>query len=343
MHILIVKTGALGDVVRTSYFARALKSKYGPTLKLSWLTAPEAEPLLRYNPYIDTVHASFESCSAEHYDRVYSLDDDHAVLADVSRLSTEAITGAYLERGYPMYTEDTSVWFDMGLLSRYGKERADELKKRNQRGHAEIFAEIFGVSEVAPCFYNDPQLEAWARFTYGGDYFTIALNPYAGKRWPSKALPENELHTLIGMLLDWHPADGRPVRVILLGARDDRLRNEALVHTFATERLQAPNTDDSVLRLAAVIGVSDILISSDSLGLHLGIAQRVPFVAFFAPTSAAEIDSFGLGVKVCSSSIDYCSYRADVDNSTITAERIFAAMNAFVAKQGDCRRGLVTT
>ncbi len=331
MHILIVKTGALGDVVRTSYFARALKNKYGNILKLSWLTAPDAEPLLRYNLYIDEIHTSFDECRQQQYDRIYSLDDDYSVLEGVSQLNAAAITGAYLDNGLPTYTEDARAWFDMGLLSRYGKPRADELKKQNKRGHAEIFSEIFGVPSVEPYFENDPHLVEWARKTYGDGSFLIALNPYAGGRWPSKALQETELRKLIRFLLDWQPPHHRPTRILLLGAGHERRRNEALAQEFSSDQVEVPNTDDSVLRLAAVIGTADVLISSDSLPLHLGIAQRIPFVAFFAPTSAAEIDSFGFGVKVCSTAPDYCSYRRDADNSSLTAERIFAAFCERVA------------
>jgi hypothetical protein len=39
MHFLVVKKGALGDVVRTSYFAKALKDRFGNDLRLSWITA----------------------------------------------------------------------------------------------------------------------------------------------------------------------------------------------------------------------------------------------------------------------------------------------------------------
>ena len=325
MHILIVKTGALGDVVRTSYFARALKKKYGSILKLSWLTAPDAEPLLRYNSFIDEIHTSFDECRQQCYDRIYSLDDDYVVLEGVSRLNAAAITGAYLDHGHPTYTDDARAWFDMGLLSRYGKHRADELKKQNQRGHAEIFSEIFGVPNVEPYFENDPHMVEWARKTYGDESFLIALNPYAGSRWPSKALPETELRKLIRFLLEWEPPNFKPTRLVLVGAGEDRLRNEALVRDFLSDQIEVANTDESVLRLAALIGTADVLISSDSLPLHLAIAQRIPFVAFFAPTSAAEIDSFGLGVKVCSTAPDYCSYRRDADNRSLTAERIFEA------------------
>src|SRR5262249_28687683 len=59
MHYLIVKTGALGDVVRTSYFAKALKHKHGPDLRLSWFTAPASVNLLRLDPSIDDLWLEF--------------------------------------------------------------------------------------------------------------------------------------------------------------------------------------------------------------------------------------------------------------------------------------------
>jgi heptosyltransferase-2 len=325
MRILIVKRGALGDVVRTSYFARALKEKHSQAAHLTWLTAKSAEPLLRFNSWIDRLVTSFDELKGEFFDRVYSLDDERDALESVSALNSAKLTGAYLNGDRPSYTADAAEWFDMGLLSRFGKERADELKKKNQRGHAEIFKGIFGVERVEPHIYSDPSEEAWAADWLGRDYFTIAVNPFAGGRWPSKELPAQELRKIIPALLEWNARDVRPTRVLLVGAGADRERNEALARQVGSNRLWVADTDASILRLASVIGRSDLLISSDSLALHLGIAQRIPFVAFFAPTSAPEIDDFGLGMKVVSTAPDYCSYKKDADNSSLTAGRLMEA------------------
>ena len=325
MHFLIVKKGALGDVVRTSYFGRVLKEQWEGRAQITWLTAPGAMPLLRFNPWIDRMVTSFAECVGEYYDRIYSLDDERETLQGVASILASAITGSYLDDNRQTYTEDAAMWFDMGLLSRFGKEHADRLKKENVRGHAEIHCSIFGVERVQSEFYGDPYEEQWARYWLGQDFFNIAINPFAGGRWPSKELREPELKKLIAMLLDSNSLDGRPVRLVLLGAGPDRERNLAVAGSFASEHLWVADTDASVLRLAAVIGCSDVLISSDSLALHLGIAQHIPFVAFFSPTSAAEIDDFGLGVKVTSTTPDYCSYKSNADNSSLTAERLIAA------------------
>jgi len=327
MHILIVKRGALGDVVRTAYFARALKERQGKGIRISWITSTDALPLLRFNPYIDDVWTSFEEAGPYVLDIVFSLDDERDALEGVASLCTHALRGAFLHQaGQPTYSADTAEWFDMGLLSRLGKDCADNLKKRNTRGHAQIFADIFGTPKPEPTFYGNPILESQVEGEFGENALYIGINAYAGGRWPSKELPLAEQEGLIDALLAWGRRMGWDLRVVLLGAGPDRKKNQDIAGRFGKE-IQAAETDNSVLRLAAVVSKMHYLITSDSLPMHLAIAQRRPCLAFFCPTSAAEIDDFGLCRKLVSTGPDYCSYKPGADNTSITAERIMAALD----------------
>ena len=129
LHFLIVKCGALGDVVRTSYFADALRRKHGDALRLSWVTAPASVPLIRFNPNIDDVWTSFDHARGARFAKVFSLDDEKDVVDGVMSVDSESITGALKSAdGNLAYSVDAAPWFDMGLLSRFGKARADELK-----------------------------------------------------------------------------------------------------------------------------------------------------------------------------------------------------------------------
>ena len=335
MHILIVKRGALGDVVRTSYFASALKRRWGTDLRLSWLTAPPAMPLLKFNPHIDDIWTSFEQCASHQFNMVFSFDDELDALKGVARLDSACFTGALLdEAGKATYTEDANEWFDMGLLSRFGKTRADELKKKNRSGHVEIFSKIFGVDDVKPEFFGDQTLEAWAASWLSVPGLHIGINPFAGGRWPSKELRLGELRNVVRALLEIDAGKHGVIHLTLFGAGEDLTRNHALVAEFADPRLRAAETDDSVLRFAALIGRLDYLVTSDSLALHLAVAQGVPFMAFFSPTSAAEIDGFGVGRKLISHASDYCSYRKNADNSSITSTRVVAAFVEHAADLG---------
>jgi heptosyltransferase-2 len=326
MHFLVVKKGALGDVVRTSYFAKALKSKFGPGMRLSWITAPASADLLRLNPNIDDLWFDFEQAKPYRFTRIFSLDDELDTLVGVASLSAEAVTGAMLQDNRPTYTQDANEWFDMGLHSRFGKQRADELKKLNQRSHAQIFSSIFGVEQVRPEFYLDVSCRRWAESMLPKAGCRVGINPYSGGRWPSKELRPAELDRLISHVLDGYSPFGAGAAVVLIGAGEDFKKNEALVAQRRAHNLMAMCTDESVQHLAAAVGGLNYLISSDSLALHMAIAQDVPFTAFFSPTSAVEIDDWGIGTKVASTAPDYCSYRKDADNSSITAGRIIEAI-----------------
>ena len=54
LKVLIIKTGALGDVLRTTFVAKLLKKKYSDC-SITWVTASSAQCLLEGNKYVDSV------------------------------------------------------------------------------------------------------------------------------------------------------------------------------------------------------------------------------------------------------------------------------------------------
>lgn len=54
LSILIVRLGAIGDVMMTSAVPQALKETF-PNAKISWLVEPLAVPIVRMNPYVDDI------------------------------------------------------------------------------------------------------------------------------------------------------------------------------------------------------------------------------------------------------------------------------------------------
>lgn len=334
--ILILKTGALGDVLRTTSILPGLHERY-PDARVEWLTAPAARELVEGHPRVARTHlwraddaALEEELRGRRWDRVLSLDDEEPLCRLASALDAGSLSGAYLrDDGERAYTDDVAPWFDMGLLSRRGKEEADRLKVANERSHPAIYADMFGVAmgrpelpvpeaafEATELRLPDATRAARARW--------IGLNTGAGGRWTSKQLPEERTLELARRL---HAASGGDVGFVVLGGPDEAERSARLVGALAGEGLAVVDggADNSLLEFAALVDRLDLLVTSDSLALHIGIARETPLVAFFAPTSAAEIELYGLGESVRSTAPDYCSYRPDADNATITAERLAAA------------------
>ena len=52
--ILVIKTGALGDVLRTTAILPGLQQRF-PDLELTWLTAPAAVPLVERHRLVKRV------------------------------------------------------------------------------------------------------------------------------------------------------------------------------------------------------------------------------------------------------------------------------------------------
>jgi len=359
-RVLVIKTGALGDVLRTTSILGGLARRHGPELHVTWVTAAEALPLLEglvatgdvaevLTLGADELAGDSDSLvdlgarlAAGGFTRVLSFDDEEPLC----QLATQAaggdltrITGAYLDgEGDRRYTEDAAPWFDMGLLSVHGRERADALKLANRRSHPDLFAEVVGAP-LEPGEGPDPtRLElppeavaaATARlpaFVAGGPL--IGLNTGAGGRWTSKSLPEDRVVAL-ALELD-RRLEPRP-RLALLGGPEEAERN-ARIRTALDGRvtLEDPGTDNDLATFGALVAGLDLLVTSDSLALHLAIATQRPVVAFFAPTSAAEIELYGRGEKVVSTAADACSYRRDADTSTLTVERLADAVGRVLA------------
>ena len=331
VRILILKLGALGDVVRTSYLLPGLHARFGPGTAVTWVTASGALPLLRFNPYVSEL-ISIDQCKTQtamnalcshQYEWVISLDDEIESCGLATQVSAKRISGAYVASDAIRYTDDTRAWFDMGLISRFGKAKADQLKIENGLSHDAIFEAMLGVAIERPAFFNNSTSEAFARTLLPPAGKIVGLNLSAGKRWPSKSLRLDEAFALIDQL------EAMGATCLLLGGRDDA----AYLDAIATKRNINSIRDLSLDEFAGVIRGLDLLITSDTLALHLAIAQGVLSLSYYAPTSAAEINTFGAGSKIASLSADYCSYRPDADNSTITAERLIPEVRTLLARR----------
>jgi heptosyltransferase-2 len=344
VELLVIKTGALGDVLRTTSILPGLHRRH-PHLRVTWLTARGALDLVRHHRLVaralgvepsdprDLERVRGELARTP-WERVFSLDDEQELCALAAALGGDGsdgrLSGAYLGRdGVRRYTPDVAPWFDMGLLSVHGKAEADRKKLANRESHPALFARMLGIEPGEPELPLPAQARAFARAFaartgLGTSRPVIGLNTGAGGRWESKKLPEERTVALARELA--RRTAGRAT-FLLCGGPEEGPRNERIGRGLAAHDLRwvDAGTGNALLDFAALLALCDLLITSDSLALHLACSQRVPVVAFFAPTPAAEIELYGRGEKVESLAPDYASFRPDADTSTLTVERLSAA------------------
>jgi heptosyltransferase-2 len=274
-------------------------------MELTWITGQDARPLVEGNPEIAEVVTieDWPTAAWRHrrYDWVISLDDDEALCKLASTLSAGKISGGFWDGARCAYTPDFEPWFGMGLLRPAGAggiERANELKRENTRNHGELLYECLGLPQpIARPFIAIPalsRLEAnqWLR-ARGLSEPLIGLNTGAGTRWRLKSWGEEQTSELARALVDQIGAS-----VMIMGGASETERNQRIVAGAGRNKVKAAPTNLEFASFAALIDKCDVFITSDSLGLHLATALSKRIVAFFGPTSAAEINLYGLGEKL---------------------------------------------
>ena len=120
----------------------------------------------------------------------------------------------------------------------------------------------------------------------------IALNTGAGGRWPLKQWREGGYVELIRRL-----SVDQNVRFLLLGGPSEEQRNERLKSASAVH-LFDPGCQNPVRHFGALLDRCDVVVTGDTLAMHLALALKKRSVVLFGPTSAAEIELYGLGEKV---------------------------------------------
>ena len=115
MHVLIVKLGATGDVVRTTALLRCFHDR------VTWLTSSKNSPLLEGLPDVSAVMRvlNWNDRSVLHgeaFDLAINLEDDIETAAIFDSVQAEQLFGAYAHGGRMSYTTSASEWFDMSLI-----------------------------------------------------------------------------------------------------------------------------------------------------------------------------------------------------------------------------------
>src|SRR3989344_3984522 len=149
-NILIMKVGALGDVLRTTPILHEFKND-----NVTWLTSTKAVPLLQRNQFINkilTIEYSRPSLydSDSDYSIVLNMDEDarccseSSLLMMLGNVGRNNFYGYFLKDGAIDYKGMDKTWFNMGLSSKFGKERANELKLHNARSYEDILFAVLG-------------------------------------------------------------------------------------------------------------------------------------------------------------------------------------------------------
>lgn len=301
-RILIIKMGARGDVLRTTPLLAGLRKKYGEDAHITWITAPESVELLQNLPGLDLLLAldipSLLAVQGRCFDLVVCLDKEPWALA------LAEIVRASLKMGWGIAADGVGTPSVLNPEAAYSLALgvSDDLKfKKNDKTYMQIIFEAVGLTyhQEPYQFILTDQDRAKARefFAHRGcppatpvlGLFTGCGQAFKRKRWTEEGFA--------GLIRRAQEVLG--ARVLLLGGPEERDINER-IRTLAGVKVMDTHGEHSVREFAAFIEACRMIVTGDTLALHLAIALQRPVVAIFGPTCAQEVDLFGRGEKVVS-------------------------------------------
>ena len=271
MKILIIKLGysetldpemskvvSLGDVVRCTVVLEALKEKY-PNSNITWLVAPEAFPLVAENSYLNRV-----------------LIWDEFVPFVLMREQFDMVVNLEKIHGICALADMIQAWEKVGFRfdSRSGEYSAYERsvgatkyiqsKASGEKSH-DIWQRV--LVEMVGCEWKGQEYSLGYK-PEPKQFYDVGFNYCVGSKWPTKAMAKERWEEL---------------------AKKLELQNISYSWQQGMSNLY---------EYMDWIAGCKVLVTSDSLGVHLALAMKKSVVVLFGSTSGEEIYYYNRGVSV---------------------------------------------
>jgi heptosyltransferase-2 len=308
-RILLIKLGAMGDVLRTTALLEPLQRRY-PRGAIHWLVQPESAPLLQNNPFIREIWRltpeTGPRLQMEKFDLCINLDlgADSLALASAARAEAKLGYGLGARGEVARFNPEAEEWFRLS--------HSDRLKRENEATYQDHMMRILGLPGYpGPIIVNCPSEER----EYAGSFLrsrlerrppgpVVGFNFGAGGRWQLKRWPlESYLE------LGWRLSEEKAATILLLGGPGEAEDTRRLVEESRGLFINTGN-DNPLPRFAALVGLCDVVVTGDTLALHMALGLGRRAVAMFGPTSASEIEMYGLGTKITPPMECLCCYRS---------------------------------
>jgi lipopolysaccharide heptosyltransferase I len=289
-RVLIVRLGALGDVVHAIPVAAALRRAF-PAARIDWLVSAKHREILDLVPVIDRrLVINDRRAASGGTSLVAAIRELRRSRYDVAIDLQGLIKSAVLARasGAPRV---------VGFSSRYARERAARLfytdaydpgrgglfDPRETRHVVDInlgLLSVLGITTAArefPIEDVDSEAAQMVREQTGGRY--ALLNP--GGAWPNKRWPPNRLSAIATELRARHGL----MSAVLWGPGEEPLAAEVAAGANGAA-VVSPKT--SIADLVALARRAALMVSGDTGPTHIAAAVGTPIVGIYGPTRPAR-------------------------------------------------------
>ena len=280
---LIIKLGALGDVIRTTPLAVYYKKTYS-NCHITWITkSPEILPKTEINEIYSFQYPEISVILNKTFDIAINLDKEKEACILLNQVNSERKYGFTWQNGH------------INALNQAAEEKMltglfDEYSKQNKKSYQEEIFEICDIKFNKEKFLLDVNQDLnnkWNSLKNKAEGKAIVgLNTGCGKRWLTRLWPEDYWVELIKSLRD------RNIYPVLLGGKDEDLMNQKYSNITGA---YYPGTF-SLQEFISLSANCDIIVTAVSMMMHIAIALGKPLILFNNIFNKNEFELYGNGV-----------------------------------------------
>lgn len=283
--ILIVRLGALGDIVHALPVAAALRDCFSDA-RIDWVVDERHRELLELVPVVDR-RIVLRTRSASLRRRVMELRrtltrESYDIAIDLQGLLKSAVvarlSGARRILGFtpPHLRERAARVF---YTETHDPGDTAHVIEKNLTLAASLGADVSRIRFPLTVPASAAGDAVRDRRSAAGDTAFVVLNP--GAAWPNKRWPPDRF----GAVAQWLRRE-RGLRSVVTWGPGDETMAAAVVDGSAGAAELAPPT--SIADLIAIVGEASLMVSGDTGPVHLAAAVGTPIVGIYGPTDAAR-------------------------------------------------------
>jgi heptosyltransferase-2 len=295
-NTLIIKTGAAGDVVRTTSLLNVLEGK------VYWLVDPKNKGIFPEDfkglQIITSRDLENSDIKNLRFKLVLSLEEDISCARIATELHTERMEGIFLDDRELNYSELSSGWYDMSLISKKGRVVANALKKSNPFPFQHWLFSMMGKA------FSDQPYIIYRNSSIRRIKGLVGIESRVGETWPNK---------------NWSGYESLERIIRSMGYDVRRFEQRENIRDYF---------DD--------IASCSCIICGDSLSMHVAMAYQIPTIALFNCTPPNEIHDYGVLRKLVSpllhSNLYSKGYNEEVVRSIAVEEVVEVFKNLALSK-----------
>lgn len=293
--VLIIRPGAIGDVLLTTPFIRALR-KALPGAVIDYVAAPFPAKILEGNPYLSNVIV-FDKNKYKNANFIVKSVNDLKFYSSLAKNKYDLVFDLFGNLRSALMAFLSGARYRAGFTFRVRKHlynikvKPAQNPMYNAHYHTQLLAAI-GIPEdgesldfIIPQEEKDKAAEFIGAIKSSGP--VIGLNPSG--TWPTKRWPEEKFGRLAELILKGIKGSA----VAVLWGPGEKYMAEKVMRNCGSKQgiMIAPETD--LKGLAALIGQMDVLVTNDGAPKHIAVAMKTPAVTIFGPTNSVSWNPSG--------------------------------------------------